>query len=170
LDHIQTDYQKRLDQSIKGTLIDCFEFLTQSKGFEAFKLLDKQKNLHSMDGSRPLLQSTVSVFQFVEELFVDTITMSSYTSRFVEIIERILTSYIEICQQKYDEILTETETGKRLGNKEIVQLLSTDPLWKSTKATQTKFQLVSSFDNSNEPKLNSSSPSLNSNVGYFHND
>eukprot|EP01117_Protostelium_nocturnum_P014416 TRINITY_DN5482_c5_g1_i1.p1 TRINITY_DN5482_c5_g1~~TRINITY_DN5482_c5_g1_i1.p1 ORF type:complete len:882 (+),score=250.34 TRINITY_DN5482_c5_g1_i1:1213-3858(+) len=115
LDYIRNDYQKRLDSSIDG--------------FEAFKLINPKKVF--VDSERPLFQSSVAVFHFIEELFTDAITMPSYLKHFLDIIQTILIAYQSACKDKVNEILGESETGRRLDNSEIVQLLNTDPIWKS---------------------------------------
>jgi hypothetical protein len=66
---------------------------------------------------------------------MDIVTMSPYRDKFVDIIKSLLAKYIDKCRQKISDVIGDsTETGARLQNPEFLQLLRSDPLWKSLKS------------------------------------
>lgn len=59
--------------------------------------------------------------------------MPNYINDFYNILENSLLKYIEVCKEKYKNIIEGTKTEKHLSQPEILKILSNDPLWKSLK-------------------------------------
>eukprot|EP01119_Soliformovum_irregulare_P013829 TRINITY_DN3715_c1_g1_i3.p1 TRINITY_DN3715_c1_g1~~TRINITY_DN3715_c1_g1_i3.p1 ORF type:complete len:633 (+),score=197.06 TRINITY_DN3715_c1_g1_i3:83-1981(+) len=96
--HLQNDFTARVDSALDSS--------------EAFKSRDRMKGVYSpLIAYRPLIQSAMDIYEFVEELFLDVVTMPTYSSAYLDIIETTLTKYIERCKLKLREVLEATETG-----------------------------------------------------------
>lgn len=118
LHQIEADYSKRVTSTIEG--------------MEAFKPREKcTKGIYSVDeASRPLLQSSIEMSKILKELMYVVVSIPQHMNKVVKIVEKSLLRYWDKCNSKYEEILYETHTKTRLENAEVLQVLSSDPLWK----------------------------------------
>ncbi|KAK5580964.1 hypothetical protein RB653_000991 [Dictyostelium firmibasis] len=129
LQHIKNDYKDRFAHSIEST--------------EAFKPLERYKLVFRLKETKPILNSTLQIFQFVIELFSDIVAMSHYVVEFGAIIQVSLLRYYEKCLNKFNQEIDPTLTN---------QLMSTD-LYKyllASLAVSTKKQEVAKFQDSRE--------------------
>lgn len=117
LQHIKTDYSKRVHNSIEGP--------------EAFKCVNKPL---VRDSSRPLLHSIIDIYQLIRELVIDVTAMPQYASEFVAIMDSILARYFDKCVAKMDSELRDILSGSLIyNNNDYVTVLTSDPLWKTIK-------------------------------------
>ncbi|KAN0041505.1 hypothetical protein ACTFIV_004046 [Dictyostelium citrinum] len=129
LQHIKNDYKDRFAHSIEST--------------EAFKPLERYKLVFRLKETKPILNSTLQIFQFVIELFSDIVAMSHYVVEFGAIIQVSLLRYYEKCLSKFSQEIDPTLTN---------QLLNTD-LYKyllASLAVSSKKQDVAKFQDSRE--------------------
>jgi len=97
LQHIKNDYKDRVTAAIEGT--------------EAFKPMDRYKLVFRLKETKPILNSTLQIFQFVAELFSDIVAMSHYVVEFGAIIQTSLLRYYEKCLSKVSQEVDHTLTG-----------------------------------------------------------
>ncbi|KAF2075037.1 hypothetical protein CYY_003647 [Polysphondylium violaceum] len=97
LQHIKNDYKDRVTAAIEGT--------------EAFKPMDRYKLVLRLKETKPILNSTLHIFQFIAELFSDIVAMSHYVVEFGAIIQTSLLRYYEKCLSKVSQEVDHTLTG-----------------------------------------------------------
>eukprot|EP01132_Coremiostelium_polycephalum_P007844 gene7844-9658_t len=124
LQHIKNDYKERITSSIEGT--------------EAFKPLERFKLVFRLRETKPILNSTLHIFQFITELFSDIVAMSHYVIEFGAIIQTCLLRYYEKCQSKFNQELEPTVTGTLMNTDLYKYILSS--LDQKRQDTLSKFQ------------------------------
>ncbi|PRP74064.1 exocyst complex component 4 isoform a [Planoprotostelium fungivorum] len=150
LDYVRGDFEDRLSDSLIG--------------FEAYKLVEPRHYSPAISetSERQLLQSSVHVYLYIRELIVNIITMPAYTKSFISILQSTLLRFLEAYRGKFEEILRETETGKRIKNVDMVQLLNTDPVWSTREMRSVSVAIESN------PRFRPNSKSTNEEVDAFH--
>lgn len=116
--NIKSDYKQRI--------------ISAKESSDAFKVRDKSgKGVYSNDeNKRPLAIIAVEVYKCVKELYFDIISMPQYTKDFHQIIETIMSIYLDTIRAKIDDILKDTETGRVLKSKEWSEVIGLDPNWR----------------------------------------
>ncbi|XP_032229704.1 exocyst complex component 4 isoform X2 [Nematostella vectensis] len=143
-----TDYVKEIFiDKIKFEITEKLETLslTSQKGLDAFKHLADTHTIHSVEAPRPLLQSTVTVYQLLQDLKGLMHSVPQYSSQFLDMVCRTLTSYRDTCNAAYKELLrytgesdkpTRIISGTWAKDEDISRLLRTLPNWTNLQQPQ----------------------------------
>ncbi|GAM18489.1 hypothetical protein SAMD00019534_016640, partial [Acytostelium subglobosum LB1] len=111
LEHIKSDYKRRVASAIEGT--------------DAFKPLERSRFVYRLRETKPVLNGTLQIFQFITELFSDIVAMSHYAEEFGAIIQNTLLQYYLKCLSKFNHEVEPTITGALLNTDLFKHLLNT---------------------------------------------
>lgn len=128
-----------------------------SQSLDAWKSVSDSEVLRSYRVSRPLLQSTVSVWKSIEELGEMMVTLPLYSTHFLTIICNVLVQYKDICCAAYRGLVQPDAEDKRIisaqwaKDEDISRFLKSLPNWetKETGSNQVGEELATQVDKQN---------------------
>ncbi|EGG18628.1 exocyst complex subunit 4 [Cavenderia fasciculata] len=146
LQHIKNDYKERVTAAIEGP--------------DAFKPLERFKLAFKLRDTKPILNSTLQIYQFITELHSDIVAMSHYVEEFGAIIQTSLLRYKEKCLTKFTQELEPTLTGALMNHPELFKYLQNQydnkrqeiPKFQNTREEDNEYRLESDlFTNQERP-------------------
>eukprot|EP01156_Anaeramoeba_ignava_P021536 Anaeramoba_ignava/c19236_g1_i2.p1 GENE.c19236_g1_i2~~c19236_g1_i2.p1 ORF type:complete len:664 (+),score=219.57 c19236_g1_i2:1073-3064(+) len=126
-----------LDEFLNNLLFPQLNFDFMEKlnnilnSLDAFK--PREKNIHAIysseESNRPLLQSSIDIIQLVSQLFTSGILMPSYMENFLEVINQLLKTYFQVCQDQYDKVISGSESHNYFKNQDAFKIQKDDPIF-----------------------------------------
>jgi exocyst complex component 4 len=121
VDHVKSDFARRATQTAEAS--DAFR--VRERSFRAAYRAD--------DAFRPLLLGALRTFDSLRQLLDYMSAIPAHATLFGQTASATLVQFLQKCRQRYDDLIEGTEAAKVVRNRSNLQLLTSDPAWKTLK-------------------------------------